>query len=99
MIDEVDEARRVVDRVAGKLAESGIEVLVFHDDTSRNQNENLNTIVDAHNSEERDPRKGEAPQPRLLLHMVQGKIVELSELSKIPEWAKPILAVAMRRVR
>ena len=51
------------------------------------------------NSEERDPRKGEAPQPRLLLHMVQGKIVELSELSKIPEWAKPILAAAMRRVR
>jgi|GEM_PF-2253553 N-acetylmuramoyl-L-alanine amidase len=54
VIDEVDEARRVVDCVADKLTEAGVWVAVFHDDTSRSQNENLNTIVDAHNSEERD---------------------------------------------
>ena len=54
IIDEVDEARRVVNRVAKELEERGVEVEVFHDDTSQSQNENLNTIVDYHNSKKRD---------------------------------------------
>ena len=53
-IDEVDEARIVVEALAGKLVQRGVEVVTFHDDTSRTQNENLNTIVDAHNEEDRD---------------------------------------------
>jgi len=53
-LDEVTEARRVVERVAESLRELGIEVETFHDDTSTSQNENLNTIVDYHNSQERD---------------------------------------------
>lgn len=48
------------------------------------------------NSAEGDPRKGVAPQPRLLLHMVDGKIVDSCDLRATPEWAKPILAMAMR---
>jgi N-acetylmuramoyl-L-alanine amidase len=53
-IDEVDEARKVVPKVAEYLREQGHEVVEFHDDTSTTQSENLDTIVDFHNSQERD---------------------------------------------
>jgi hypothetical protein len=53
-IDEVDEARRVVDRVAGILNDHDIPTIVFHDNTSTTQSENLNTIVNFHNHQERD---------------------------------------------
>lgn len=53
-LDEVDEARRVVNRVAELLGGAGIKVEVFHDDVSDDQNENLNRIVDFHNGESRD---------------------------------------------
>ena len=48
------------------------------------------------NSEEGDPRKGIAPRPKLLLHMDRGKLVDSCDLTKTPEWAKPILATAMK---
>jgi predicted ABC-type ATPase len=48
------------------------------------------------NSEEGDPRRGIAPQPKLLVHMDHGKIVDSCILTTTPEWAKPILATAMR---
>jgi predicted ABC-type ATPase len=48
------------------------------------------------NSEEGDPRKGVAPQPVLLLHMDHGKIVDSCYVTRTPEWAKPILATAMK---
>jgi peptidoglycan hydrolase-like protein with peptidoglycan-binding domain len=50
----VDEARRVVNRVADFLEETEAEVIVFHDDESTTQDENLETIVNFHNSQERD---------------------------------------------
>ena len=50
MLDEVDEARRVVDRVAQELRQRGVIVHVFHDDTSHDQQTNLNAIVAAHNN-------------------------------------------------
>lgn len=54
ILDEVDEARKVVDKVASLLKERGVDVKVFHDNTSRSQNENLNTIVNYHNAQSRD---------------------------------------------
>jgi predicted ABC-type ATPase len=48
------------------------------------------------NSEEGDPRRGIAPRPTLLLHLNRGKIVDSCDLTKTPEWAKPIFAMAMR---
>jgi N-acetylmuramoyl-L-alanine amidase len=54
ILDEVDEARKVVESVATELRNRGIEVTTFHDDTSTPQNENLNTIVNFHNSKTRD---------------------------------------------
>ena len=54
VLDEVDEARRVVAWVANELRDRGVTVKEFHDDTSTSQNQNLNTIVDYHNAQERD---------------------------------------------
>jgi N-acetylmuramoyl-L-alanine amidase len=53
-LDEVNEARRIVDRVANEFAARGVTVYVFHDDVSTTQNENLNRIVSFHNSKTRD---------------------------------------------
>jgi N-acetylmuramoyl-L-alanine amidase/Putative peptidoglycan binding domain len=53
-LDEVDEARRVVDRVAELLHSAGVTVKTYHDDVSDDQNENLNRIVDFHNAQVRD---------------------------------------------
>jgi predicted ABC-type ATPase len=48
------------------------------------------------NSEEADPHAGAAPKLKLVLHLVRGKVVNLCDLTLTPEWAKPILAAAMR---
>ena len=50
-IDEVDEARRVVDRVAEILRDNGVEVKTYHDNISKTQDENLQRIVDFHNTQ------------------------------------------------
>jgi hypothetical protein len=54
ILDEVDEARLVVDEVARLLEDRGVDVTTFHDNTSTGQSENLNEIVDFHNGEDRD---------------------------------------------
>lgn len=54
LIDEVSEARRVVEKVAYYLRQMGVQVDEFHDNTSTNQNSNLHTIVNYHNSKTRD---------------------------------------------
>src|SRR6185436_10707235 len=53
-LDEVDEARRVVNRVAELMTGAGLKVKTFHDDVSHSQNENLNRIVNYHNSQSRE---------------------------------------------
>jgi N-acetylmuramoyl-L-alanine amidase len=53
-LDEVDEARRVVNRVAELWSANGVGVEFFHDDTSTTQSQNLNTIVNWHNARARD---------------------------------------------
>ena len=50
ILDEVVEARRVTETVAENLRARGAQVATFHDDTSTTQSENLETIVDFHNS-------------------------------------------------
>jgi predicted ABC-type ATPase len=47
------------------------------------------------NTEEGDPQKGQAPSPKLLLHMKWGRIVSSADLSLVPPWAKPILQGAI----
>jgi predicted ABC-type ATPase len=48
------------------------------------------------NSNEADPDAGVAPEPRLVLHVRQGAIVGPRDLSRTPEWAKAIVAAAMK---
>ena len=54
IIDEVDQARRVTDRVAQILKARGHQCVVFHDDVSRTVNDNLNAIINWHRAQERD---------------------------------------------
>jgi N-acetylmuramoyl-L-alanine amidase len=53
-VDEVDEARRMADRVAEILREYGHKALRFDDNTSHDQDTNLKTIVDWHNAQTRN---------------------------------------------
>jgi predicted ABC-type ATPase len=48
------------------------------------------------NSSDAPPANGECPEPRLLLHLKDGKIVALADLAPTPEWAKPIIAAALK---
>ncbi len=50
------------------------------------------------NSFEADPANGTPPQPRLVLRMQHGRIVEpdAKHLKEIPHWAKPLAAAAMK---
>lgn len=48
------------------------------------------------NSMDADPAAGSAPMPVLVLHVAHGTIVAMCELSQVPEWAKPIVAAALR---
>jgi predicted ABC-type ATPase len=48
------------------------------------------------NSSEANPDAGERPEPKLLLHMGSGKLVGSCDLRLIPEWAKPIVAAALK---
>lgn len=49
--DEVDEARKVVDRSAALLRQLGVTTIVYHDDKSTTQSANLTAIVNFHNAQ------------------------------------------------
>jgi len=53
-LDEVNEARRVVPKVAEFLRANGNTVHTFNDDSSTTQQQNLNTIVNWHNKQDRE---------------------------------------------
>jgi predicted ABC-type ATPase len=57
---------------------------------------NLTELLLYDNSEEADPKTGATPRPRLILHVVQGRILETCDLARVPEWAKPVIAAAMK---
>jgi predicted ABC-type ATPase len=50
------------------------------------------------NSAEADPAAGKAPRPVLVLHMERGVIQNPQDLPHAPDWAKPIVAAAMKQV-
>ncbi len=51
------------------------------------------------NSAAQDPARDDVPQPRLLLHWQGGEIVAPDDLSTTPDWAKPIVAAALKAQR
>jgi predicted ABC-type ATPase len=48
------------------------------------------------NSTEADPARGRVPEPRLLLQLEKGKIRNPDDLARSPDWAKPIVAAALK---
>lgn len=48
------------------------------------------------NSANADPATGKTPEPRLVLHLERGKIRNPRDLRHTPEWAKPIVAKALK---
>ena len=51
------------------------------------------------NSADADPAAGKTPRPVLALHMQRGKILNPHDLAQTPDWAKPIVAAAIRSSR
>lgn len=51
------------------------------------------------NSADADPATGQAPEPLEVLHVEDGQIVGPPDLSATPEWAKPIVAAALKQSR
>jgi N-acetylmuramoyl-L-alanine amidase len=84
-IDEVNEARRVVEQLASDLRAMNISVVTFHDDTSTTQQQNLETIVNFHNLQERDLdvsvhfnayETTSSPMGTEVLYLTQGDLAE-----------------------
>jgi predicted ABC-type ATPase len=48
------------------------------------------------NSFEADPHAGRAPRPTLVLHLAKKTIVEMVDLAETPEWAKALVAAAVK---
>jgi predicted ABC-type ATPase len=48
------------------------------------------------NSIEADPAAGGTPEPVLVLHMARGRILNPQDLPRVPDWAKPVAAAAMK---
>jgi predicted ABC-type ATPase len=48
------------------------------------------------NSFEADPEAGRAPRPALVLHLSNGRIVKMVELADTPEWARALVAAAVK---
>lgn len=53
-LNEVEEARRVTDRVAKHLEQLGCLSEKFHENTAKNKTDNLNNIIKFHNTTNRD---------------------------------------------
>jgi len=53
IVDEVDEARKIVPAVVKYLSQRGCRAIEFHDNTSQDQQTNLETITNFHNAQER----------------------------------------------
>ncbi|WP_375483645.1 AAA family ATPase [uncultured Mycobacterium sp.] len=51
------------------------------------------------NSAEADPAAGHAPRPVLVLHVKQRRVVAPDDVASTPEWAKPIVAAALKLER
>lgn len=47
------------------------------------------------NSADADPAAGKTPEPMLVLHTVNGAIDSVCDLTRVPAWAKPVVAAAI----
>lgn len=59
----------------------------------------LTELVVFDNSHDADPAAGQRPKPLEILHLRSGRIVNPGKLAASPDWAKPIVAAALKLVR
>jgi predicted ABC-type ATPase len=48
------------------------------------------------NSIEGDPQAGHAPQPILVLHLTEQRIIQMIDLPKTPDWARPLITTVLK---
>jgi predicted ABC-type ATPase len=93
-----------IERVRARVSRGGHDIAAEHIHR-RFQHSRLNLIeLMPHltalrvydNSADADPATSKAPKPKLVLHMVRGKIRNPRDLKHTPEWAKPIVATALK---
>ncbi len=92
-------------RVAARVARGGhdipeVDIRRRFDNSRRNLirlTPGLTELKVFDNSAETDPDDGSFPEPRLLVHLRGEQIADLADPATIPEWAKPIVAAALRR--
>jgi predicted ABC-type ATPase len=93
-----------IERVRARVARGGHDI---PEDKIRERYErsieNLITLLEGldalrvfDNSTPGNPYDGVPPSPRLVLQMERGKILNTQDLRDTPEWAKPIVAAAMK---
>ncbi len=91
---------RVASRVAGGGHDIPEEAIRTRYDSSRKNLIGLLPRITVlrmfDNSAEADPQSGKQPKLRLILHLERGKVVEPRDLRATPEWAKPIVAAALK---
>jgi predicted ABC-type ATPase len=48
------------------------------------------------NSAPADPARGRTPEPKLVLHIEKGKVRNPGDLARTPDWARPVVAAALK---
>ncbi len=102
----LDSPEKHIDRVRTRVARGGHDIPEA--DIRRRYTRSLENLVRLlpkltelrvfDNSDEGDPKAGQRPNPRLLLHVERGEIrsPDPSELANTPNWAKPVVAAALK---
>jgi predicted ABC-type ATPase len=93
-----------IDRVAARVRRGGHAIA--HDLIERRFEQSRINLIELmphltelrvyDNSTEADPASGKAPKLTLLLHVKRGAILNLRELKRTPDWAKPIVSTALK---
>ncbi len=93
-----------IERVQARVRRGGHDIPVEHiqrryEHSRLNLNEHLPRLTALRvydNSADADPAAGKTPKPMVVLHMERGKILNPGDLTQTPDWAKPIVAAALR---
>jgi predicted ABC-type ATPase len=101
----LDSPERHIARVKGRVEKGGHDIpeSKIRERYERSR-ENLIRLLPAltelwlfDNSDEGDPAEGLSPASRLILHAVDGAVVEACEVTEVPAWAKPVFIAALRQ--
>lgn len=100
----LDSPERHISRVKARVARGGhdipeAKIRERYDRSRENLIQLLPVLAELRvfdNSEEGDRAPGGIADPKLILHALDGRIVETCQVSDVPDWAKPIFLAAIR---